>query len=135
MQKLGVGPLGLGGLPLVRTVAQDLEEALGRAVLVLERHHFATGPEAGTILLLVPPLVVAATVVQSALHFRVLRALLAILKREEHAGGLPDHLLFGPTENAMRALIPRSDQAVEVHCDDGIIRRAVQERLEKARAT
>ena len=106
MQKLCVGPLSLGGLALVRPVAEDLQETLRGAVLVLQRHHFAAGPKAGPVLFLVPPLIVAATLIQGALHFRELRALLPVLQREEHAGGLPDHLLLGPSEDAVRALIP-----------------------------
>src|SRR6478752_6464564 len=79
-----------------------------------------------------PPLIAAAALFERRLHFGELRALLPILQREEHAGGLTDHLLFGPAEDVVSALVPCGHEAVEVHCDNGIIGSAVEKRLQKA---
>ena len=126
-------PLSLGGLPLVRAVSEYLQEALRGSVLVFQRHHLAAGPKAGPVLFLVPPLVVAAPMIQSALHFGELSAFLPVLQREKHAGRLTDHLLLGPAEDSVRALIPRGHQAVQVHCDNGIVGRTIQQRFQQAR--
>ena len=62
------------------------------------------------------------------LHLEIGDALLPILGREDNADILAHDLVLGPTQNLGGADIPFDDATVEIGRDDGIVRRAREDR-------
>ncbi len=126
-QELGIGPVPFGGLVLLRTVAQDLDEALDRAGRIPKRHHLAVGPEAGAVLALVPTLIDPVPLVQGSNHLGLGHPGDTVLLGEEQAGRAATDLRLGPAEDAAGTLVPFQHEAVEVERDDSVFHRAVQD--------
>ena len=126
--ELGIGLLPGGGVALVGTVAQDLDEALGSPVPVLERHYLAVGPEGRPILAQMPALVVAAPVEQGRAHLLLGDLVALVLLGKEDVGVSPEHLGLGPPEDTLGPRVPARHAAVQVHRDDAVVDGALQDR-------
>ena len=104
-EELGILPAFLGLLPLLRPVAQHLDEA-GHLAAVAQRHHLAARPKARAVLAEVPTLVVAPPRAQRVVHLRLRYTLLPVGQGEERAGRLAQHLRLRPAQDPVTR--PRS---------------------------
>ncbi|USU04145.1 hypothetical protein NF699_13960 [Sphingomonadaceae bacterium OTU29LAMAA1] len=84
----------------------------------MQRHHFAIGPEARTVLLQVPAFIGRALFCQRAAHFDTCMV-----------GWLTADILCGPSRGPFGTAVPVGNQTIITKADDREINRAPEDRL------
>jgi hypothetical protein len=131
VENLKRAPFLLGGVfraPLRGAVPYDLRETNYGSRLAADRRHLAGGPHPGPVLADAPSFLAAATTMGERVgHFTRELAEFPILLREEAVELLPQHLLFGPTEETLSAETPAGDEARSIDTDNGRVGRAIDD--------
>jgi len=107
-------------------IAEDFDEAL-RLAVVQKRGKHSTGPEAGTVLALVPALIDGAAFLSRRAHFLLRGVLYAILFGEDAGERLANHLFGSPAEHALRTAVPAGDAPAWVAGENGVVLGAVDD--------
>ena len=124
----------LGGRAHIGLVAEDFHQANHVAAAVVHRHHHAAAPEPGPVLALMPALVGRTSLDQRRLRFLFRDPRDTVLGGEDQVGRLIEDLVFAVTQQAFRARVPARDASLQVHRDDRVFARVLDDQSQAALA-
>jgi hypothetical protein len=115
----------------VRGVAEDLQEAIHLARVVVQGARHPAGPEPSFRFPRVPALVRGEAEFARLVEFVAVHPLLDVFRNEEDGARLPQHVALGKPGEMVGTVAPRADARVGIEQHEAVLRRLLQQHVHK----